>query len=63
MAEYPKMYHRLFNEQTRAIATLEDVIASLKRAQKATEDMYINAPDPVVMLTEIKANDEPDGEE
>jgi hypothetical protein len=43
MADYAKMYRRLFNSQTQAIELLQ-------KAQQDTEEMYIEAPDPDIRL-------------
>jgi hypothetical protein len=43
MADYSSMYHKLFNEQTQAIKSLERVVENLKKAQQETEEMYMAA--------------------
>ena len=43
MADYAKMYRKLFNSQT-------DAIEILQKAQLETEQMYIEAPDPDIRL-------------
>lgn len=47
MPDYAKMYRKLFNAQT-------DVINILQAAQQETEQMYIDAPEPVVTVLETK---------
>lgn len=43
MADYAKMYRRLFNAQT-------DAIQILQKAQQETEDMYLSALDPDIRV-------------
>jgi hypothetical protein len=43
MADYAKMYRRLFNSQTQAIEILQ-------KAQQDTEEMYISAPESEIRL-------------
>ena len=45
MADYKKMYYRLFNSQT-------DAIAILQKAQNDTEDMYSEASEPELRVLE-----------
>lgn len=45
MPDYQKMYHRLFNSQT-------DAITILQQAQRDTENMYIEAPEPELRVLE-----------
>lgn len=52
MADYAKLYHHLFNSQTRAIEILV-------KAQQETEELYMSAPDPDIrVLDSRKAEDE-----
>jgi hypothetical protein len=53
MADYAKMYRKLFNSTTQAIETLQ-------KAQQETEEMFIEAPDPDIRLLNA---DNPDGDE
>ena len=48
MADYAKMYRKLFNSQT-------DAIDILQKAQLETEQMYIEAPDPDIRLIDPSA--------
>ena len=43
MADYKSMYTRLFNAMTSAITVLQ-------QAQQETENLFIEAPDPVVTI-------------
>jgi hypothetical protein len=43
IADYAKMYRRLFNAQT-------DAIRILQEAQQETEEMYMSSPDPDIRL-------------
>jgi hypothetical protein len=51
MADYAKMYRRLFNSQTQAIELLQ-------KAQQDTEEMYLSAPDPDIRLLDADKKDE-----
>jgi len=51
MADYAKMYRKLFNSQT-------DAIEILQKAQLETEQMYIEAPDPDIRLLDTGKQDE-----
>ena len=51
MADYAKMYARLFNAQTRAIEILQ-------QAQQETEEMYISAPESTLTVLQPKKSDE-----
>lgn len=50
MADYAKMYRRLFNAQT-------DAIEILQKAQQDTERMYVEAPDPEIRLLHPEKED------
>jgi hypothetical protein len=50
MADYAKMYRRLFNSQTQAIELLQ-------KAQQDTEEMYIEAPDTDIRLLNADQSD------
>jgi len=50
------MYKRLFNSQTTAIEILQ-------QAQRDTEEMYIEAPEPTLTVLERKEPDEDDKDE
>jgi hypothetical protein len=54
MADYPKMYKRLFNAQTQAIEILQ-------KAQQDTEEMYIEAPDADIHLLDLSKRNEDSG--
>ena len=41
MADYKKMYLRLFNEVTDALEKLDGISENLKRAQQDCEDIFI----------------------
>jgi len=58
MPDYAAMYKRLFNSQTTAIEILQ-------QAQRDTEEMYIEAPEPTLTVLERKEpdEDEPDKDE
>ena len=43
MPDYAAMYRKLFNSQTQAIEILQ-------KAQQATEEMYLSAPEPDIRL-------------
>ena len=51
MPDYATMYRKLFNAQT-------DAINILQAAQQETEQMYIDAPEPVVTVLETRPEDE-----
>ncbi len=55
MADYPKMYRRLFNAQTQAIELLQ-------KAQQDTEKMFVEAPDPDIRLLDLNKESEDNGE-
>ena len=55
MADYPKMYRRLFNAQTQAIELLQ-------KAQQDTEEMFVEAPDPDIRLLDLNKQSEDNGE-
>ncbi len=55
MADYPAMYKLLFNAQTAAIEILQ-------KAQLATEEMYISAPDPEIRILELPKSNEDETE-
>lgn len=55
MADYPKMYRRLFNAQTQAIELLQ-------KAQQDTEKMFVEAPDPDIRLLDLNKQSEDNGE-
>jgi hypothetical protein len=48
MADYKKMYHRLFNAATNAISLLQ-------AAQSETEEIYINSKPVVLELLKIQS--------
>jgi hypothetical protein len=54
MPNYAKMYRKLFNSQT-------DAINILQKAQQETEEMYADAPEPEVRLSEVKQPSDEDG--
>lgn len=64
MPDYPAMYKRLFQSQTKAIEILQ-------QAQQATEEIYIQASDPAIHLHQLKTpqtekdpeNEEPQSED
>jgi len=58
MPDYAAMYKRLFNSQTTAIQILQE-------AQQDTEEMYIEAPEPIITVLKHKEPDEdmPDTDE
>ena len=56
MPNYAAMYKRLFNSQTTAIEILQ-------QAQRDTEEMYIEAPEPTLTVLERKEPDEDDKDE
>ena len=58
MPDYAPMYRALFNAQTDAISGLEAITENLKRTQQKTEQMYIDAPEPIVTILDTK----PEGE-
>lgn len=47
MADYAKMYHRVFNSAT-------DAITILQKAQQDAEEMYMAAPEPEIRVLEPK---------
>ena len=47
MPDFAKMYRRLFNSQT-------DAIAILQQAQRDAEEMYISSPDADIRILESK---------
>ncbi len=55
MADYPKMYRRLFNAQTQAIELLQ-------KAQQDTEEMFVEAPDPDIRLLDLNKQSEDNSE-
>lgn len=56
MADYQKMYTTLFNK-------VSDVIEELQDVQCQTENLYIESPEPeIVVLTPENDNDTPDPE-
>lgn len=63
MADYKKMYLRLFNEVTDALEDLDKISVKLKQAQQKCEDIYIEtAPyyeDTGEKIVELKT-DQPD---
>ena len=58
MPDYAKMYRLLFNSQTDAIALQEQVMEILKKAQQATEEIYVAAPEPDIRVLKPKEPDE-----
>lgn len=56
--DYQEMYRVLFRSQTKAITLLQE-------AQRQTEELYISACEPKIVLLEPKEDDKPDydGEE
>lgn len=50
MADYPNMYRKLFNSIT-------DAVEVLQQAQRQTEEMYVEAPDPDIRVLDF---DKPD---
>ena len=61
MPDYAKMYRLLFNSQTDAIALQEQVMEILKKAQQATEEIFVSAPEPDIRVLKPK-EPEPDEE-
>ncbi len=51
MPDYQAMYYQLFNAQT-------DAIRILQKAQKTAEQMYIDSPEPDVVLLSSKTPEE-----
>ena len=59
MADYAKMYRKLFNAQTDAIHDIEAATATLKDAQLETEKLYIDADDvPLNLIPNEPKNDD-----
>ena len=54
MPDYAAMYKKLFNSQTQAILILQ-------KAQQATEQMYIDAPDPQLLVLHKDDTDDNSG--
>jgi len=50
MPEYAAMYRKLFNAQTDAIEGLQAITKNLIKAQQEAEQMYIDAPEPIVVV-------------
>jgi hypothetical protein len=53
MPDYKKMYAKLFNKVT-------DVIEQLQQVQRETERMYIDSPEPELIVIEPKTDDDPE---
>lgn len=53
MPDYLAMYRQLFQAQTQAIEILQ-------QAQLATEEMYINAPEPEIRVLDLPKPDDND---
>lgn len=45
MADYKKMYYYLSGQVAGAIESLDAVVEALKKAQQATEEMFMNSGD------------------
>ena len=56
MPDYAKMYRKLFNAQSDAIALLQQV-------QQETEEMYISAPEPDIRALTPKETENPPADE
>ena len=61
MPDYAKMYRLLFNSQTDAIALQAQVMEILKKAQQATEEIFVSASEPDIRVLKPK-EPEPDEE-
>jgi len=53
MPDYKKMYTTLFNKIT-------DVIEQLQEVQRETEEMYIESPEPELIVIEPETDDKPE---
>ena len=58
MADYKKMYLMMVRETEKAITLTEEALNALIAVQQKCEEMYINAPEPVVKL--LVLNTEPE---
>lgn len=54
MPDYQAMYRQLFNAQTQTIEILQ-------KAQQMTEQMYIDSPEPDIVVLPAKAPEKTDG--
>lgn len=61
MPDYATMYRKLFNAQTDTIETLQSLTNKLITQHQEVEGMYINAPEPelIVLGTPIADDGEP----
>lgn len=55
MADYAKMYRRLFNSQT-------DAIRILQKAQQETEEMYLSSQEPDIRILDNDGKDDESNE-
>lgn len=60
MANYARMYRRLFNAQTDAIRLQEQSLMILRKAQQDTEEMYVESPDADIRLLDTSNRDDAD---
>ena len=58
MADYKSMYHTAFNAITDAGRLVSQASDILKRAQAETEEQYLSAPDPKILLLDATKNEE-----
>lgn len=61
MPDYAALYRHLFQSQTKAIRLQEEATAILIKAQQDTEEMYISAPDPQIIM--LNKQDKEPGED
>jgi len=52
MADYKEMYLTMARETEKAVRLMEESLQFLIAAQQNCEEMYINAPEPVIQLLE-----------
>jgi hypothetical protein len=63
MADYNAMYKRLFNAVTDAERLISQAADILKKVQEKTEEMYVAAPDPKILLLDKTDKGEDDNKD
>ena len=57
MPDYKEMYLTMVRETEKAVTMTEQALNTLIAAQRKCEEMYINAPDPVIKLIDQRAEE------
>ena len=53
MPDYKEMYLRMVRKTEKSVTRMEQALNILIAAQRECEEMYINAPDPIIKLSNL----------